>query len=107
MEICSAGFGSVSGWFERAAVVIACTSLLLAGQAIAQEVSQEGYPEQPRQAGTPTSPDQDFDKSFPKRDSLIPPLRKVLSALSQQHRRQPAGSGCLAVVRRRQTREVG
>jgi hypothetical protein len=65
----------MSRWLERTAMVIACTSLLLAGLANATEVSDEGYPAQPRQAGTPTSPDQDLNDSFPKRDSLIPQLR--------------------------------
>jgi hypothetical protein len=65
----------VSRWLERTAMVVACTSaLLLAGQAGATEVSEVGYPAEPRQAGTPTSPDQDFNSSFPKRDSLIPQL---------------------------------
>lgn len=71
----SAVLGStLSGWFERAAVVIACTSLLLAGQAVAQDVSDEGYPAQPRQVGTPYDINTDLDTSFPKSDSLLPGL---------------------------------
>ncbi len=73
-EVCPRRVEAVSGWFERTAMVIACFALLLAGEAVAQEVSDEGYPAQPRQAGTPISVDSDLDGSFPKRDSLIPQL---------------------------------